>query len=313
MIQATRALPTVWESVTCGGLRWTVVPAFRDLFLGPDGPRLDEWLAAGQARLVKHGPHRTVHRVVLPDVDCHVKHCRLQNARAWLRECVRPAKARGEYDRCLAVAQRGVTTIVPLAVGESCGGPGESYLITQTLDAEPLGTFLEQSLPAMDPERGTRLRQRLAVTLARFVARMHAAGIAHHDLHANNLLLSLGSDDEPNLYLIDLHAVGLGSPLGWAARRENLVMLNRWFTMRAGRADRLRFWKAYCAAQMDCTAPARAHTLPGCTPGNGLHCACARAHTLPGCTPGNGLHCASPRTDPSPPTPLPGVPGRGEE
>jgi len=249
MTEAIHEAPAARDRVTCGGLRWEVVADLRDVFLGPDGLHLPEWLAAGQARIVKHGPHRTVYRVVLPEVDCHVKHCRLQDARAWLRECVRPAKARAEYERCLAVARRGVSTVVPLAVGETCGsGPGDSLLITQTLDAEPLGTFLEQSLSAFDPERGTRLRQRLAVALARFLAKMHAAGIVHHDLHANNLLLSLGPDDEPHLYLIDLHDVRLGAALGWAVRRDNLVVLNRWFTMRASRTDRMRFWRAYSAA-----------------------------------------------------------------
>ncbi len=229
-----------------GGLRWEVADEFRDALLGPDGLRLTEWLDQGQARIVKHGPHRTVYRVVLPEVDCYVKHCRVHDARAWLREIVRPAKARGEYERCLAVAARGVPTVTPLAVGEAIGpSPGDSFLITQTLDAEPLGVFIEQTLPALEPGRRTRLRQRLAVALGRFLARLHSAGVTHDDLHANNLLLVLGDDDEPRLHLIDLHAVRLGAPLGRRARRDNLVILNRWFVMRVSRGDRLRFWKAY--------------------------------------------------------------------
>jgi hypothetical protein len=64
-------------------------------------------------------------------------------------------------------------------------------------------------------------------------------------LHAGNLLLHLAASDEPVFYLIDLHAVHLGGPLGWAASRANLVLLNRWFILRAGRSDRLRFWDAY--------------------------------------------------------------------
>jgi tRNA A-37 threonylcarbamoyl transferase component Bud32 len=226
--------------------RWEVAAEYRDVLLGPDGLRLDEWLERGQARVVKDGPHRTVYRVVLPEVDCYVKHCRVYDGRAWLRECVRPAKARGEYERCLAVAARGVATVTPLAVGEAPGPrPGDSFLITQTLDAEPLGTFIERALPALEPARRARLRQRLAVALARFLARLHGAGVTHDDLHPNNLLLILGAADEPRLHLIDLHAVRLGAPLGRRARRDNLVVLNRWFVMRVSRADRLRFWKAY--------------------------------------------------------------------
>jgi tRNA A-37 threonylcarbamoyl transferase component Bud32 len=237
------------RNATCelvaGGLRWEAAAAYCDALLGPDGLRLDEWLASGQARVVKQGPHCAVYHVVLPDLDCHVKHYRLADARAWLRACVRPAKARGEYDHCRAVAARGVPTVKPIAVG-AAHGPGDSFLVTQTLGgARPLGAFIEQALPALDPGRQARLRLRLAVALGRFVARMHGAGVVHDDLHANNLLVALGDDDEPRLYLIDMHAVRVGAPLGWNASRDNLALLNRWFTLRAGRSDRLRFWRAY--------------------------------------------------------------------
>ena len=49
--------------------------------------------------------------------------------------------------------------------------------------------------------------------------------------------------------LIDLHAVRVGRPLGWAESRANLVLYNRWFQLAASRADRLRFWHAYRAAR----------------------------------------------------------------
>src|SRR5262245_25793004 len=71
-------------------MRWEVAAEYRELLLGPEGLRLAEWLEKGQARVVKHGPHRTVYRVILPQVDCYIKHCRVHDARAWLRECVRP-------------------------------------------------------------------------------------------------------------------------------------------------------------------------------------------------------------------------------
>jgi hypothetical protein len=77
---------------------------------------------------------------------------------------------------------------------------------------------------------------------------MHDAGILHDDLHAANLLVRLEPDDRVFLYLVDLHAVQLGRPLNWRTRRANLVILNRWFVLRVGRVDRLRFWKAYFMA-----------------------------------------------------------------
>jgi tRNA A-37 threonylcarbamoyl transferase component Bud32 len=239
-------------AVTAGGVRWQVAATHRDLLLGPDGLRLPEWLRTDRARVVKQGPHRTVYRVTLDGLRLFVKHNRLYDARAWLRQLVRPSKARTEFDHALAVAARGVPTFVPLAVGEAVGrlGPGDSFLVTRCLeDTEPVSTFIETTLPQLPAPRRVRVRRRLAEELGKLVACMHQAGVAHRDFHAGNLLIRLADNDRPFLYLIDLHAVKLGPPLAWRAVSANLVMLNRWFVLRVTRADRLRFWRAYCEAR----------------------------------------------------------------
>jgi tRNA A-37 threonylcarbamoyl transferase component Bud32 len=237
-----------------GGVRWQIRPGLEHLF-GPKGPRLDEWLATGQARAVKHGPHRTVYHVTLPGMDFYLKHNRLADCRARLRELVRPSKARIEYQHARAVAERSVPTFEPLALGEPCRatGPQDSFLITAALpETRPLNSFLETTLPQWPESRRARLRQRLAGALARLLAGMHDAGIAHHDLHPGNVLLRLDGTDRPELFLIDLHAVRLGAPLSWRARRANLILLNRWFALRSERTDRLRFWRGYVAVTRHC-------------------------------------------------------------
>jgi serine/threonine protein kinase len=230
-----------------GGVRWQLRPGLEYLF-GPDGLRLDEWLSLGQAHIVKHGPHRTVYHVVLPEVDFYLKHNRLADCRARLREWVRPSKARIEYEHAQAVAARQIPTFEPLALGEPCRGTTarDSFLLTRALpETRPLNSFLESTLPQWPLRRQARLRQRLAVALARLLAHMHEAGIAHHDLHPGNLLLRLDAEDRIELFLIDLHAVRLGASLSRRARRANLIMLNRWFLLRSQRSDRLRFWRTY--------------------------------------------------------------------
>jgi tRNA A-37 threonylcarbamoyl transferase component Bud32 len=236
------------QRFTLGGVLWEAPPEHREALFNETGLRLDEWLRSGRARVTKQAPHRTIYYVALDGLTFYLKHYPVANLRAWLRQLVRPSKARTEYRRTLRVAARGVPTFVPLALGERQGAlaPGDSYFLTHSLeDTEPLNTFVEATLPRLDPDRQTRLRQRMAAELGALVARLHEAGIAHHDLHAANLLIRLDPDDRPALYLIDLSAVRLGGPLDWRASRANLVMLNRWFTIRCGRADRLRFWHAY--------------------------------------------------------------------
>lgn len=239
-----------------GAFHWHILPELlhndlhgsaAQLFL-TDGPPLDEWRSRGVASVVKDRPQRMVYRVVLPGLDFYLKQYRIADARAWLRELVRPSKARLEWERTLAVAERGVPTIKPLAFGETCEHDGSacSFLATRTLpDAVPLNTFLEMTLPNFDASRKTRIRQRLAVTLGELMAAMHDAGVTQHDLHPGNVLLRLDEADTPHLHLIDLYAVEVGDPLTWDASRANLVVFNRWFMLRSERADRLRFWHAY--------------------------------------------------------------------
>jgi serine/threonine protein kinase len=171
--------------------------------------------------------------------------------RGWLRELVRPAKALTEYRRALAIAALGVPTVDPIAVGQAGAGngPAESILITRSLTgSEALSRFLESTLPQLPAGEQTRIRQRLAVQLAALTARLHEHGIIHHDLHAGNLLVRCPDAGDLELFLIDVHAARIGPPLSWRARVANMVILNRWFSMRASRSDRLRFWMAYVAA-----------------------------------------------------------------
>jgi tRNA A-37 threonylcarbamoyl transferase component Bud32 len=158
-----------------------------------------------------------------------------------------------ECDQALAAAARGVSTVTPLAVGETGRlWPGDSFLITRTLDAvEPLDSFLLKTLPTFPPQRQARVRLAVAGLLGGFVARMHDAGLRHHDLHAGNMLLRLGADDRPLLFLIDLHATELGRPLVWEASRDNLSVLGRWFSLRCERSERLRFLRNYLKSRRD--------------------------------------------------------------
>src|ERR1043165_6203470 len=237
---------------TVGGFRWSLAPALRATFLDESGLRLRNWIESGAARVVKQGPHRVVYRVELPEISFYVKHNFVHDSRAWCRQLVRPSKARIEYERVVAAAERGIPTILPLAVAEeeTRFGSGESIVITQSIDdCMPLHFFLAAVLPTYPELRAARLRRRLAVELGTLVARIHDAGILHHDLHAANILVRLADDDRVELFVVDLLAVKLGRPLSWAKSVQNLVMINCWFTLRVNRADRLRFWKAYFHAR----------------------------------------------------------------
>jgi tRNA A-37 threonylcarbamoyl transferase component Bud32 len=243
-------MTSAWTAVTAGGIRWHVAPEYHQLLLAKDGLPLASWLREGKATVIKRGPHRQVFRVELPGLSCYVKRNLVPDIKTWLRQLVRPSKARMELDRILALRARNIPTVEPLALGEQQGflGIGDSYLVTRTLEGtEQLNALMARNA-AFAESRRRRIRQALAVELGRFVGRLHAAGIRHDDLHAANLLVRLHADDRPELFLIDLNAVTAGAALSWCDRRDNLVLLNRWFVPRSRRTDRLRFWRAYYEA-----------------------------------------------------------------
>ena len=86
------------ERFEAGGFRWSLAPDLRARLFDGDGLRLPEWLATGQARPVKQGPHRVVYRVDLPGLPFYLKHNLVPDMARWLRQVVRRSKARLEYE-----------------------------------------------------------------------------------------------------------------------------------------------------------------------------------------------------------------------
>lgn len=234
--------------VDAGGRRWLVPARLKDRLLGPDGLRLEEWLASGAATVVKTGPHRVVYRVALDDLTFFVKRHLTPDIRSRLRLWLRSNKARSEFTLARAIARRGADSVAPLALGEPASrwASGESFFLTHALeDVEPLLDFLLRLRAEPSPRRHARLRLELARCFGAWVARLHQAGIRHNDLHAGNILVRVEPAETLRLFLVDLEAVRLGPPLGKKASAANLIMLNRWFMLRASRADRFRFWRSY--------------------------------------------------------------------
>lgn len=96
--------------------------------------------------------------------------------------------------------------------------------------AEPLGDYARARAPGRD------LLERLAL----LVRAMHARGVYHRDLKANNILVRNGE-----LYIVDLDRVSFRPALSRAERIWNLAQLNAAVGPRVTRTDRLRFFFTY--------------------------------------------------------------------
>ena len=261
-----------FETVDRGAARWLLLPACETTLLrspveaigdasekgtalrrsqrvlADSGLRWSEWLREGRVQVIKQGPHRSVYQLNLPDGCFFLKHYRIPGLRAFLQNLVRPAKACLEARAVEQVARAGIRTFEVAAVGTIRRGGLilDNFLISRGIEgAEPLNQFLSQALPGLEAGRQAIVRQSLAVHLGQLAARMHAAGLIHHDFHAGNLLVRLLPDDSVRLWVIDLHAAGFRRRLSWRQARANLAMLDHFFVRRATASDRLRFFRAY--------------------------------------------------------------------
>jgi tRNA A-37 threonylcarbamoyl transferase component Bud32 len=209
---------------------WHVTPAGRALF-GDRPPPL-----AGE--VVKQNLQRTVRRATVGGVAVFVKACRPNTPRGWLRDLVRGPKARLEFAAAARLGKLGIPCVEPLAWGRPAGFlPAESVLVTRAAAGEPLAERFGRELSPAD-------RRDLADRLACLMLDLHAAGVTHPDPHPGNFLVH---DAEP-LRLLDLHDLRFGRPLTEPEVVRNLVLLNRFFQLRATRTDRRRFWHMYRVA-----------------------------------------------------------------
>lgn len=138
-------------------------------------------LATDAAERLAESPHRRVLRVATPTRVALVKHFRVGTSPHSGRERVKARIGRSAADRewraLTALHGIGMSVPEPLALGRSAAG--DRLLAMAWIDDTPLLTALHAAAP--------HARRELLVRLGREIARLHAGGWAHGDLHPGNL------------------------------------------------------------------------------------------------------------------------------
>jgi tRNA A-37 threonylcarbamoyl transferase component Bud32 len=199
--------------------------------------RVARWLAdPAQGELLRDNGRRALVRLHGDEGDLLVKSFRVGSAAHGARERWKAALGAGPIERewrSLAAAHgRGVP--VPEPLGLAAAG-GEALLVLRHLEGAPLRDALE---------RPARERRLLLRAVGRAVAALHAAGLAHGDLHLGNVLVTARGP-----VLLDLQRAGRARSARALVRDLASLDFSLWPHLSA--TDRLRLRRAALAGRRD--------------------------------------------------------------
>ena len=125
---------------------------------------------------------------------------------------------------------------------------GPNYLVTEWIDAAENLHLYGWRIVRLPASRRLRLAGRCATSLGSLIGRMHAAGIAHRDLKAANLLVR-PCGDGVETYLVDLDGIQAKGRLSRARRAADLARLAAGLAAHpwVSRSVCRRFLRAYAA------------------------------------------------------------------
>ena len=118
------------------GVHWSVSPAWRTSLIGPQGLRLDEWLAEGRVQL-SSTPRIARSIASTCRSSFFLKHYRVLAFLNAATHLLRGSAARREWRNALEVRRRNVPTVTPIALGEHFrhGLVRDSYFVSEAIPA----------------------------------------------------------------------------------------------------------------------------------------------------------------------------------
>ena len=229
------------EPVAADRLVW----GFADLrLIGPDAPDWAQLDREPGAQRVKVGHGRSIWRVPVGPKVVYVKRFDHAGGRSAVLRRLGWDRAKREIRLTIAAEAAGVP-VAPL----TAYGHNERFSLL-LFPAHPEATNLAELWDQTVPSRAGAARKAavdgLAGVVVDLLAKAHAAGFEHRDLHPANIVLTPRSEGGWQAALIDLPGSRLGRPVAAAAQR-NLAQLEHHFRCLTTRTERLRFLREYLA------------------------------------------------------------------
>lgn len=234
--------------MTQAAARWIIAD---DAAFDPDDPGAPDWFhldTEARAEIVKTSAQRAVYRAAWGGRGVFVKAWRLGGAAAALRRWLRLPPGKLEFLRTCAARRAGAPAVRPLAWGEGRTSPRVFVLITESAEpAEALRAAWERVRAA--PLRSIAGERELIFAVAAAVARMHAAGVVHRDLHPRNVLVARDEGGAWRVLLLDWRGAKIRRSAPNAACTADLVQLDQHFHRVASHTQRVRFLREYLRAR----------------------------------------------------------------
>ncbi len=224
------------------GIKWFTTEDRRAFLEHPDTPDWSQLCDDPRATLVKENAKRRVWRVVLQNIDLHVKEFLGSTKRSpWPSRSNQNAALR-EAGSGRFLRSQGIPSVDTVGVGL---GPHSSFAATETVqDAVPFTKAWRDATQLLTPVR-THQQIAMAKTLARLAAVANRAGFLHRDHHPGNVLIRSTATMNPECLYVDFAATTMKRSPKMREIQQSLAQLSQWFRLRTTRTQRLRFLREY--------------------------------------------------------------------
>jgi tRNA A-37 threonylcarbamoyl transferase component Bud32 len=212
----------------------------QDLLRQPEG-----LLQRAAIQVVKDSKGTTVGAADGLGAKLYIKRYNYQGIPYAIKDLFRSSRARRTWVAANSLHMRDIPVALPLAYLEKrrFGILLESYFVTEAVT----GTNLRQTFNRYDTTgAGQKEKRALVHALARVVKKMHAHGVSHRDLKANNIVAQERAPHQFDLFIVDFDGIRIGA-VSWHRRAKDLARLVRETQRHScfSLSDRVRFLKTY--------------------------------------------------------------------